>query len=163
MVADIDDTGHSRRRRTRSAAAAVAMLVLAACGGSADDDASQGVGPTDPSAGTTVESPLPAPGLVGPDDVGALTAAGVTVIDVRTPAEFDEGHLSGATLVDFYEPDFADQIAALDRDGEYLVYCRSGNRSGQAVALMGELGFETVFDLDGGVLAYDAAGLPLER
>ncbi len=64
-------------------------------------------------------------------------------------------------MIDFYEPGFADEIAALDPEGEYLLYCRSGNRSGQTAALMAELGFEQVWDLDGGVIAYGAAGLDL--
>lgn len=134
------------------------LVVLASCGGSDADDAAPDASSTD-----AAERAVPQPGLVQPADVDALVASGVTVIDVRTPQEFAEGHLAEATLIDFYEPDFATRIGELDPDGEYLVYCRSGNRSGQAVALMDELGFDRVFDLDGGVLAYDAAGLPLER
>jgi rhodanese-related sulfurtransferase len=82
---------------------------------------------------------------------------------VRTPDEFAAGYIDGATLIDFYEPDFADAIAALDRDGEYLLYCRSGSRSGQASALMAELGFDQVYDLDGGMVAYEAAGLVVTK
>ena len=55
------------------------------------------------------------------------------------------------------------ELAELDPDETYLVYCRSGNRSGQTTALLDELGFEQVYDLDGGVLAWQSAGLPLVR
>ncbi len=85
----------------------------------------------------------------------------LVVLDVRTPEEFAEGHLADATLIDIYEADFADRIAELDPDVPYVVYCRSGNRSGQAVELMGELGFTDVTDIDGGILAWNAAGLPI--
>ena len=68
-----------------------------------------------------------------------------------------------ATLIGFHEPDFADRIAELDRDATYVVYCRSGNRSEQAVALMAEQGFTAVNHLDGGVTAWSAADLPLTR
>lgn len=85
----------------------------------------------------------------------------LVVLDVRTPEEFNEGHLEGAIMVDFYEPDFADQLATLDRDVPYLLYCRSGNRSGQASTIMQELGFTDVVDVDGGITAWYEAGRPV--
>ena len=77
------------------------------------------------------------------DEAAALAElSNITVIDVRTPEEYAEGHIDGAQLIDFYSDTFGDDIAALDPDGEFLVYCRSGHRSGQAVGLMRELGFD---------------------
>jgi phage shock protein E len=64
------------------------------------------------------------------------------IIDVRTPAEFASGHLEGAVNIDVQSPDFAAQIMELDPSGEYFVYCRSGNRSGQAIAQMTQMGFD---------------------
>ena len=64
------------------------------------------------------------------------------IIDVRTPAEFASGHLDGAVNIDVQSPDFAAQIMELDPSGEYFVYCRSGNRSGQAIAQMTQMGFD---------------------
>lgn len=64
------------------------------------------------------------------------------IIDVRTPAEFALGHLDGAVNIDVQSPDFAAQIMELDLSGEYFVYCRSGNRSGQAIAQMTQMGFD---------------------
>jgi rhodanese-related sulfurtransferase len=85
----------------------------------------------------------------------------LVILDVRTPEEFDEGHIEGATLIDFYDPDFAEQLAELDPDVPYVLYCRSGNRSSGARATMAELGFTTVDDIDGGILAWESAGLPV--
>lgn len=79
--------------------------------------------------------------LEGQDDI--------VVIDVRTPAEFAQGHLAGAELIDIQAPGFREQVAALDRDGSYLVYCRTGNRSATAVAIMADLGFTDVVDAGG--------------
>ena len=86
---------------------------------------------------------------------------GLVVLDVRTPDEFSSGHLPGAVLVDFYDADFPQQIQALDRDVPYLVYCRSGGRSAKTEQLMGQLGFSDVTDVEGGMLAWADAGLPM--
>lgn len=161
------------RRRTALVVAAT-TVVMSACGGGdavptettpAETTSAETMagGSTDAPAAESIGE-TPAFGLVTPTEAAALaTQAGITVIDVRTPEEYAEGHIDGATLLDIYEPTFADRIAALDPDGEYLVYCRSGNRSAQATALMSQLGFDRVYDLDGGVLAYGAAGLPLVK
>lgn len=104
--------------------------------------------------------------VVSPEEAAAIAAdppADLVVLDVRTPDEFAEGRLTDAVLIDFYEPDFAERLAELDRDVPYVLYCRSGNRSGQVRAVMTELGFTDVADVDGGVLAWAQAGLPLER
>jgi rhodanese-related sulfurtransferase len=85
----------------------------------------------------------------------------LVILDVRTPEEFAEGHIDGAIMVDFYSDDFADQLAELDPDVPYLLYCRSGNRSGQTAVLLEDLGFSDVADVDGGVLGWLDAGLPL--
>lgn len=86
----------------------------------------------------------------------------LVVLDVRTPEEFEEQHLADAVLVDFHGPDFADRIADLDRDATYVMYCRSGNRSGQAREMMQNLGFSDVRDIDGGILSWLDQGLPVE-
>jgi len=63
------------------------------------------------------------------------------ILDVRTPEEIAEGHLEGALFVDFMADDFRDKVVELDKAADYVVHCRSGNRSGQAVVIMAELGF----------------------
>lgn len=100
--------------------------------------------------------------LVGPAEFAdSVTQEGTVVIDVRTPAEFAQGHLPGAVNIDVQGPDFARRVAELDRAGTYAVYCQSGRRSGVATSQMADLGFGTVYDLEGGVLAWQAADGPL--
>jgi rhodanese-related sulfurtransferase len=84
----------------------------------------------------------------------------LVILDVRTPEEFAEARLDGSVMLDFYEADFQTQLAELDPDVPYLLYCRSGNRSGQTAAMMKELGFTDVADVDGGIGAWADAGLP---
>jgi rhodanese-related sulfurtransferase len=85
---------------------------------------------------------------------------GFMIIDVRTPSEYAEGHIENSVLVDFNAGDFEQKIGEFDRDGKYLVYCRSGNRSGQAVDYMRERGFKEVYNMLGGIGAWTAAGFP---
>ena len=82
------------------------------------------------------------------------------IIDVRTPEEYADGHIENSVLIDFYADDFEEQIGQLDRDGKYLVYCRSGNRSSQSISIMEELGFTEVYNMLGGIGAWNDAGLP---
>jgi len=81
------------------------------------------------------------------------------VIDVRTPAEFADGHLAGAINVDIFAPDFREQIEALDLSAEEPVYlyCRSGNRSGKAAQILRQMGYDEAFNV-GGFEALKAAG-----
>jgi phage shock protein E len=90
-----------------------------------------------------------------------VAEAGVIALDVRTPGEFTEGHIEGAILVDFQSGNFENEIASLDKNQTYAVYCRSGNRSGQAVKVMSDAGFTKLYNLDGGVIDWANSGLPL--
>lgn len=138
-------------------------LVAASCG---SDEPAADTG-TDTGAAVTqaVDSDaIEGFATISPQDAAAITddpPADLVVLDVRTPEEYAEGHLDGAVLVDFYDSDFAAQLAGLDPEVPYLVYCRSGNRSGQTLAIMDELGFESAVDVDGGIVAWAGAGLPV--
>ena len=90
-----------------------------------------------------------------------VAEAGVITLDVRTPGEFEGGYIEGAKNIDFQSGNFENDIAALDKNGTYAVYCRSGNRSGQAVKVMHDAGFHNVYNLNGGVIDWANAGLPL--
>jgi rhodanese-related sulfurtransferase len=92
---------------------------------------------------------------------GKVAEQGIVTLDVRTPGEFNEGHIEGAQLIDFQSGNFENEIAALDKSKTYAVYCRSGNRSGQAVKVMREAGFNNLYNLNGGVIDWANAGLPL--
>ena len=99
---------------------------------------------------------------LGIEEFAAKTVeADVVVLDVRTPEEFAEGHLANAINIDFQSGNFANEISKLDKGTTYAVYCRSGNRSGQAVKVMADLGFTDLYDMDGGVIDWAAAGKPL--
>lgn len=130
-----------KRRRITTLVAVVAIAV-AACGG----------------ATATVE-------LVDAPEASELLAAppdGLVVLDVRTPEEFVSGHIGDPINIDFYDADFSAQLDELTKDTPYFVYCRSGNRSGQTVEIMRELGFTEVYELDGGIGAWAQAGLPFD-
>lgn len=147
--------------RTTVAALTIAALGLAACGGS--DDATT---TSDAPAETATAESASSGGLqvVSPEDAAATIADGpddLVILDVRTPEEFSEGHIDGAVMLDFYRDDFADELAKLDPDVPYVLYCRSGNRSGQTLAMMDTLGFAEVDDVEGGVINWQTAGLPL--
>nr|WP_152426342.1 rhodanese-like domain-containing protein [Cesiribacter andamanensis] len=73
------------------------------------------------------------------------------VLDVRTPGEVRGGKIPGATTIDIMDRNFANRIETLDKDKPYLVYCRSGNRSGQACSYMAERGFTRLYNLNGGI------------
>ncbi len=90
-----------------------------------------------------------------------VAEVGVITLDVRTPGEYAEGHLEGAQLIDFQSGNFESEISSLDKDATYAVYCRSGNRSGQAVKVMHDAGLHNVYNLNGGVIDWANAGLPL--
>lgn len=150
-------TTTTHRRLRGAAAAAVTGLLLVACGGETADE------PLADAASVATDG-SPSFGLVSPGQAAVLAEdPAVTVVDVRTPEEFADGHLEGAELIDFYDATFAAQLAELDPDGTYLLYCRSGNRSGQATAMMAELGFDRAYDLEGGVIAWDSQGQALVR
>jgi phage shock protein E len=115
-------TRPSAARRTGLALAA--LLVVGCAGASADE-----------------------PTLLAADEaVTVLAEDDVEVIDVRTPEEYEEGHVIGAMLIDFQSDDVEQQLDELERDQTYVLYCRTGNRSGQAAELMDELGFTDVYD-----------------
>lgn len=90
-------------------------------------------------------------------------ASGAQLLDVRTKEEWDEGHLKGATLITVTEEGFLDKAkATLDPKKGVVVYCRSGRRSAKAAAWLRSAGF-TVYDLDGGITAWKAAGKPVVK
>ena len=85
------------------------------------------------------------------------------IIDVRTREEYEQGHLSKAKLIDFFDDAFEKKISALDKKSAYLIHCQSGGRSMKAFKLMKTLGFEKVFHLDGGILAWKSLGNRLKN
>ena len=89
------------------------------------------------------------------------TQPGQTVLDVRTPAEFADGHVPGAIHVPIASG-FDEAIAKLDKSKPYLVYCHSGKRSFLASQRMTKAGFTDVKNFAGGIVAWENAKKPME-
>ncbi len=141
------------------AVALAGALSLAACGGS-DEATSNEAAPitqteSSDAAGIRVVSPEAAAATI------ADPPADLVILDVRTQEEFNEGHIEGAVMLDFYRDDFADELAKFDPEVPYVLYCRSGNRSSQTREIMADLGFESVEDVDDGIVGWLDAGLPV--
>ena len=83
------------------------------------------------------------------------------VIDVRTPEEFATGHLDGAVNIDWQGATFFVEIAQFDRAGNYIIYCRSGNRAGQAIDAMTDMGFANLTNAGSVSDAAAVTGLPV--
>jgi len=93
----------------------------------------------------------------------AYIASGEGVLlDVRTPGEYNSGHLANSTLIDFKGSGFKESLSELDKETPVYVYCRSGGRSGSAASMMHNMGFKAVYNLEGGILAWTAQGQPTE-
>ena len=83
----------------------------------------------------------------------------IQLIDVRTPQEFDEQHIDNATNINWNGSDFEQKAAQLDKSKPVYVYCKSGGRSAKASAKLSEMGFTKIYELDGGMMKWNAAGL----
>ena len=88
---------------------------------------------------------------------------GLTIVDVRTPAEFREGHIAGAVNMDFFGASFESQILTLPKDKPVLLYCRTGNRSASAYDAMTTEGITNILHMNQGITAWQQAGLPVQK
>jgi len=80
--------------------------------------------------------------------------ADFVIIDVRTKMEYDMGHIDNASLIDIYRDDFKEEMDKLDRNKEYLVYCRTGARSAAALGMMDEMDFKKAYNMLYGIISY---------
>lgn len=78
----------------------------------------------------------------------------VQLIDVRTPEEYEAGHIDDAKNIDFFAENFQDEFSKLDKEKPVYIYCKSGNRSGQSALKLKAMGFNEIYDLQGGILNY---------
>ena len=83
-----------------------------------------------------------------------MSAKDAVIIDVRTAREFSSGRLKGAGNIDLMNPTFLYQLQSLPKDKKYYLYCRSGNRSGQACEVMSEMGFIEIYNLAEGIMRW---------
>lgn len=86
----------------------------------------------------------------------------VIIIDIRTPEEYNEGHIGNAINIDYYSSDFSNQINSLDKNKTYYIYCRSGSRSGLALNEFEKLGFKEVYDLRDGINSWINQGFEVK-
>ncbi len=82
------------------------------------------------------------------------------ILDVRTPGEYNPEHLEDAININFFDIDFNDQLDQLNKEKRYLIHCKSGNRSGQTMSIMETLGFQEVYNMLGGIQAWNNESLP---
>ncbi|WP_445732392.1 rhodanese-like domain-containing protein [Mariniflexile sp.] len=90
-------------------------------------------------------------------------ADSVQLIDVRTPQEYKEGHLRNAKNIDFLSSSFSKDINVLDKQKPVFIYCRSGKRSTKSVKEFLDAGFTEIYNLEGGILQWEAQGLNIEK
>ena len=83
------------------------------------------------------------------------------IIDVRTSAEYNAGHISNSQMIDYYADDFLTRLNELDKNKTFLIYCRSGNRSGKTLPVMEKIGFKKIYNILGGVKSWVSYQLPL--
>ncbi len=85
------------------------------------------------------------------------------VLDIRTPKEYEEGHVKDALNINFKSSGFAGEVAKLDKGKTYVVYCRSGNRSGKSMPVLKRQGLGKVYHIHKGFKDWKASGLPVEK
>lgn len=90
-----------------------------------------------------------------------IESESIQLIDVRTPAEYREGHIENAKNIDFSSASFTKDISTLDKEKPVFIYCRSGNRSGKSVKDFINAGFSEIYDLNGGMVEWHAEGFPV--
>jgi len=86
----------------------------------------------------------------------------IILLDIRTPYEYEQGHIDDALLLNYYDKNFISKLSILDKDKHYLIYCRSGNRSKNTLQIMNEMGFKNFADLKGGIQAWKRAKMPIK-
>ena len=130
----------------------ILAALLAACGGGTGETAAPIVEEID------LSSLAPA---VDVDTVRAVQDnPNVFLLDVREPDEYASGHIAGITLIPMGE--VAARLSELPKDKEIIVTCRTGNRSGQVADFLREQGFTNVHNMEGGIVAWEEAGYPVE-
>jgi rhodanese-related sulfurtransferase len=132
------------RKTPKAAAVLLVMLVISACASAGDRPYT----------------------LLSPEDAARMIAdnrnsGDFVILDIRTPKEYRAGHIADARLLDFYSPQFPAGVEKLEKDKTYLIYCRTGNRTGKAQRLFAKAGLEQVYELAGGISAWAAAKKPM--
>jgi len=133
-------------------------LFLASCQpfNKVEETAKQEMKSIEVETGVVNVSPEEARKLIGKD-------RSIIILDVRTPKEFAEGHIAGATNLDFKNDQFSEGVEKLDPEASYLVHCRSGSRSGQALPILEGVPLKKIYHLNSGFIGWETAGMPVEK
>lgn len=86
-----------------------------------------------------------------------------TILDVRTAGEVAQGKIEGALVIDYYSPNFLDQVSQLPKDQELYLYCAVGARSEEAARLLVQQGYTKVYHLQGGIQGWSQEGMAVVR
>lgn len=136
-------------------APAVILLTLAGCKNPAQENADAGqVEEAVQEASISDVSVEAAQSIISENEI--------VILDVRTPEEFEAGHIANATNVNFKSADFAENLSKLDRNAHYVLHCKSGGRSSKALEVMKEQGFQKISHMNNGFDAWAASELPVE-
>lgn len=84
------------------------------------------------------------------------------LVDVRTPEEYDEGHISDALNIDYFSDNFVQDMEKLDKTKPIVLYCKSGNRSNKSLKVLQEAGFTKIYDVDGGITEWKNKGFDVQ-
>ena len=85
------------------------------------------------------------------------------ILDIRTPGEFQSGHLQSAILIDFYSQTFVDRLRQLDKGKNFLIYCRTGNRSTKSLEIFKKLKFQKIYHMANGISTWYSEGFPVVK
>ncbi len=85
------------------------------------------------------------------------------ILDIRTPEEFESGHIEGAVNINYHSDTFVEDLNKLDKNKTYFVYCRTGRRSSDAIGIMTKQGFRELFRIDGDIVKWKAQDLPVVK
>jgi phage shock protein E len=141
-----------KSQKSRLAVVAVALIavlataIVALSGGSNDNQ------------GTAMS-----PGIISPETYVSEFVNGdrdYFLLDVRTPEEYDEGHIAGAVNIPVQVLD--QYLSSVPEDRDVVLYCRTGNRSQVAMGILNQAGYQNVYDIEGGTVAWTAQNRPLE-
>lgn len=80
----------------------------------------------------------------------AMAKKDIVLVDVRTPEEYNSGTVEGAENIDFLDESFREKFSNYDKEKPVYIFCQSGNRSGKAANVLSEMGFEKIYDIEGG-------------
>lgn len=100
--------------------------------------------------------------LVSPQELSEVQDE-IVLIDVRTPQEYQQGHIENSMNINIAGDSFKEEVQKLDKDQPVYVYCKVGGRSAKAASMLKEMGFEEVYDLEGGIRNWESSGMEIVK